>query len=116
MRIAQWDILEFVRNPTHQSPDYPAGYRPNPVEQTDDAGWFKTIKLFRSDLQEMVAFVLDVTVDLFAPLPHAPAYTMYREILLLADHNSYHIGEFAVLRQLLGLWPSHLSYLTGSAD
>ena len=28
MRIAQWDILEFSRNPGHVSPKYPEGYWP----------------------------------------------------------------------------------------
>ena len=27
-RIAQWDILEFSRNPKHVSPDFPSGYWP----------------------------------------------------------------------------------------
>ena len=31
-----------------------------------------------------------------------------RDLLLLtvASHNSYHIGEFAILRQVLGTWPA----------
>ena len=28
MRIAQWDILEFSRNPKHVSPPFPEGYWP----------------------------------------------------------------------------------------
>ena len=28
MRIAQWDILEFSRNPKHVSPTFPDGYWP----------------------------------------------------------------------------------------
>ncbi len=29
------------------------------------------------------------------------------EVLLVADHNSYHIGEFAILRQVMGTWPGN---------
>ena len=39
MQIAQWDILEFVRNPTRVSPDWPEGYRPPQSEQADEARW-----------------------------------------------------------------------------
>ena len=28
MRLAQWDILEFSRDPKHASPDFPSGYWP----------------------------------------------------------------------------------------
>jgi hypothetical protein len=28
-----------------------------------------------------------------------------REFLLVADHNAYHVGEFAILRQVMGTWP-----------
>jgi hypothetical protein len=34
----------------------------------------------------------------------------------VAAHNSYHIGELAVLRQVTGLWPKGMEYLTGKAD
>jgi hypothetical protein len=27
-----------------------------------------------------------------------------REVLLAADHNSYHTGELVLLRRLLGAW------------
>ncbi|WP_239027873.1 hypothetical protein [Geomonas subterranea] len=50
-----------------------------------------------------------------APLPHAPEYSIFREVLLAADHNAYHIGEVAILLQVMGLWPAHNRYLTGSA-
>jgi hypothetical protein len=27
-----------------------------------------------------------------------------RQVLLLADHNSYHLGQFVLVRRLLGDW------------
>jgi hypothetical protein len=27
-----------------------------------------------------------------------------REALLIVDHNSYHLGQFVLLRRLLGSW------------
>ena len=52
-------------------------------------------------LQEIV---IDPSTDFFAPIPHAPDYTIFREVVLVADHNAYHIGEFAILRQVMGTW------------
>ena len=115
MRITQWDILEFIRNPKHISPDYPEGYRPRASRRADEARWKSTIRGFREDLIALEEIVRDETIDLFGPIPHARGYTVFREILLAADHNAYHIGEFALLRQVMDLWPADNRYLTGKA-
>jgi hypothetical protein len=104
MRIAQWDILEFVRDPDHVSPQWPEGYWPAPDEPADESKWEKTINDFRADLRALQEIVEDPSVDLCAPLPHARDYTVLREILLVADHNAYHIGEFAIIRQVMDTW------------
>jgi hypothetical protein len=104
IRIAQGDILEFVRNPDHVSPSWPEGYWPAPDEQADQARWQQTINEFRADLKAIENLVTDPNTDFFSPIPHAPGYTIFREILLVADHNAYHIGEFAILRQVMDTW------------
>ena len=104
LRITQWDILEFIRNPAHISPAWPKGYWPDSDQQTDTSGWNITITAFQQDLQALQTLVADPMTDLTAPLPHQPTYTILREILLVADHNAYHIGEFAILRQVMGTW------------
>lgn len=106
MRLAQWDILEFIHNPNHVSPPWPAGYWPSPTEEADRERWEETISQFQADLEAFCALVADVGTDLYRPIPHAPDYTIFREILVVADHNSYHIGEFAVLRQVMATWPA----------
>lgn len=105
IRIAQWDILEFIRDPNHVSPRWPEGYWPGRDEQTDEIKWEKTVNDIRADLRALQELVEDPGTELFAPIPHAEGYTVLREILLVADHNAYHIGELAVLRQVMGLWP-----------
>lgn len=104
VRIAQWDILEFVRDPDHVSPEWPKGYWPDRGATTDAAGWEATIAAIHADLAALEAIVRNPAIDLTAELPHAPGYTYLREVLLVADHNAYHIGEFAILRQVMGTW------------
>lgn len=104
MRIAQWDILEFIRNPQYVSPPWPEGYWPLEDEIADQTQWEKTIRDFQADRQALEAIVADPAVDPLAPLPHAQDYTLLREILTLADHNAYHMGEFGLLRQVLNAW------------
>ncbi len=104
MRIAQWDILEFIRNPAHVSPDWPEGYWPSPDQEANEGDWLRTIREFQSDQKTLQELVSDPRTDLFAPLPHAQGYNIFREILLVADHNAYHLGEFAILRAIMGTW------------
>ena len=104
IRIAQSDIVEFVRQPGHVSPKWPEGYWPGKTEQTDAAGWQKTIAGIEADLEAIKQIVLDPQTDLMAELAHAPGYTVLREVLLAADHNVHHLGEFAILRQVMGTW------------
>jgi DinB superfamily len=104
LRIAQWDILEFTRNAKHVSPDFPSGYWPKREAPPDDHAWDKSVRAFRADLKAMSDLVANEATDLLAPIPHAGGKTVLREALLLADHNSYHLGELVLLRRLLGAW------------
>ncbi len=104
MRIAQWDILEFSRNPRHQSPEFPEGYWPSSQAPVDKTEWNKSVQAFRKDLKAICDLVADEATDLFAKIPHGNGQTILREALLVADHNSYHLGEFVLLRRLLGAW------------
>ena len=105
MRLAQWDILEFSRDPHHVSPDFPKGYWPPPDEPGTRALWQKTIEAFRNDLQQMEALVEDTSTDLHAPIPHGDGQTILREALLIADHNAYHLGALAVMARILKAVP-----------
>src|SRR5207302_4576632 len=96
MRLAQWDILEFSRNPKHVSPKWPEGYWPEPDPPSGTA-WAESAKAFRRDLKAMQDLVSDPSTDLFARLPHGEAQTILREALLVADHNSYHLGQLVLV-------------------
>jgi hypothetical protein len=108
MRIAQWDILEFSRNPGHVSPEWPAGYWPQSAEPPDDEAWEHSLRTFRADLKAMERLVTDPKRDLFQPFPWGQGQTLLREALLVADHNAYHLGELVLLRRLLGDWPGQI--------
>jgi DinB family protein len=104
IRMAQWDILEFIRNPQYVSPPWPEGYWPAESVQTDEVAWKKTLASFRADQYSLLELVADPKVNLYTPIPHGDGQTILREILVVADHNAYHIGEFATYRQVMGTW------------
>lgn len=103
IRLAQWDILEFSRDPKHVSPDFPSDYWPR-TKGPPPGAWEKSVRAFRRDLKAMERLVSDPRTDLFARIPHGQGQTILREALLVADHNAYHLGQLVMLRRLLGEW------------
>jgi len=105
LRLAQWDILEFSRNPKHKSPDWPSGYWSS-NDAPSSAQWNASIKQFRADLKAMADLVKNPKTNLFAKIPWGDDQTILREALLLADHNAYHLGQLVDVRRALGAWPA----------
>jgi len=100
MRFAQWDIVEFSRNPDYVSPPFPEGYWSPPADATSGE-WQDAITTFKKDLEGMLELLSDESKDLFAPFPYGDGQTLLREALLLADHNAYHIGVLTVMKRSL---------------
>ena len=103
MRIAQWDILEFSRNPKHVSPKWPEGYWPISEAPANEKAWTAAIAEFKKDMQAMEQLVGNRKSDLYAKFPWGDGQTLLREALLVADHNSYHLGQLVMLRKCMGI-------------
>jgi uncharacterized damage-inducible protein DinB len=104
IRLAQWDILDFCRNPDYKELKWPDDYWPRDAAPTDQAAWDASIASFRADLDAMKQLASDPATDLFARIPHGTGQTYLREVLLVADHNAYHVGQLVLLRRALGIW------------
>ena len=103
MRIAQWDILDFCRNPQYESRAWPEDYWPkNAAPRAGE--WEKSVRRFRADLAALRKLVSQT--DLHAPIPWGAGQTILREALLVADHNSYHLGQLVLVRKALNAWKS----------
>jgi hypothetical protein len=102
LRIGQSDILEFSRDAKHKSPKWPEGYWPKSQASPNETAWDKSVAAFRQDLEAMKKLVLHATDEqLYAPIPHGDGQTLLREALLVADHNSYHLGQLVYARKTL---------------
>ncbi|NLR58432.1 DinB family protein [Chitinophaga polysaccharea] len=103
IRIAQHDILDFSRNPDYKELDWPKDYWPAAAAPNNEAAWKHSIEQVDKDLHAFVD-LLETSKDLFAPFPHGTGQHLFREAILLIDHNSYHVGEIVALRRLLDAW------------
>ena len=104
MRLAQYDILDFSRNPDYAEKDWPADYWPKKPAPPSPEAWEKSVTTFEKDLKDLQKLVADPRTDLEKSLPHGSGQTIMREALLVADHNAYHLGELVLVRRLLGCW------------
>ena len=104
MRLAQEDILRYTMDASWISPNWPEGYWPNPDNPKTDQQWESTLQNFYADLNQVIALVKNTSIDLTAKIPHAKAHSYLREILLIVDHNAYHLGKILQIRKILGDW------------
>jgi len=102
MRIAQEDILDFSRNPNYREKKFPDDYWPDAEAPPTEKAWEQSVRSFQKSLAEMQELIADTKHDLLVKLPHGDGQTLLREALVLADHNSYHLGQLIYLRKLLG--------------
>jgi hypothetical protein len=103
LRICQWDILEFCRNPEYEEMPF-EDYWPRTTAPPSSAAWEKSVRAFRADNEAMQKLVANPRTNLFAPIPWGSGQTILREVVLVADHNAYHVGQLVLLRRLLGAW------------
>ena len=104
IRLAQHDILDFSRNAKYEEMKWPDDYWPASPEPPDDKAWDKSVAAFRRDRRAVQKMAADPTVNLNKRIPHGTGQTYLREVLLVLDHNAYHVGELVMLRRLLGAW------------
>jgi hypothetical protein len=104
LRIAQFDILDFARNPNYTELKWPDEYWPPSAEPPDGKAWDESVAAFRRDREAVKRLAVDEGIDLAARIPHGTGQTYMRAVLLILDHNAYHVAELVVLRRLLGAW------------
>jgi len=104
IRRGQWDILDFIRNPDYVYIKWPDDYWPDTAYEATEADWRRTLEGYKDDLRELIDIVADPRTDLYAKIPHGEGQTILREILLTCDHLAYHVGEFAIMRQVMTTW------------
>lgn len=107
LRLALADLVDFAVNANYtHSARWPDDYWPPTPDPPDAAAWDGSIAAVHADLARMQAIVRDPAIDLLAEVPTGkPAQTYLRGVLLVLDHNAYHVGQLVALRRALGCWP-----------
>lgn len=104
IRVSQFDMVDFIQNPNYKEMKWPEDYWPGKNEMATKQIWDNAVKQYSEDLKTLQKIVNDPESDLFAPIKHGNGQTIFREILQIIDHASYHIGEFVVMARIAKAW------------
>lgn len=104
IRIAQWDMLDFCRNPNYQSINWPDDYWPKEAAPENKEAFEASVRNIDADLEAFIELIK--SGDIYEPIPHGKGQTLLREALQIADHTAYHVAEIVVIRRLLDAWKS----------
>ncbi len=104
MRLAQEDILRYTLDDSWKSPAFPEGYWPKEAGDPTEDAWAASVASFFADLEAVIKLAEDPSLELTSEIPHGEGHTYLREILLVADHNAYHLGQIVEIRKALGDW------------
>ncbi len=106
IRITQWDILQFSKDPKHVSPKWPDEYWPAEDAPGREKDWEICLSQVKKNRDEFIKLISKADADLYTPFEHGDGQNLFSEALLIADHTSYHLGQVIVLRRLLTNWGS----------
>jgi hypothetical protein len=104
IRFTQKDIIDFIIDPNYKEQHWPDDYWPKKDAKASKKDWESTITTIEKDTAKMIEIVKDKGTDIYAKLPNGSGQTIFREAILVSEHNAYHTGEFAILRQVCKLW------------
>ncbi len=108
LHLTQADILRYVTEPGYQEMAWPRDYWPAQDAEATKAEWDASVRGFLQDREALAAMIEDERNDILMPAPSHAEHTLLREVLIIIDHNAYHTGELAILRQVANAWgPRH---------
>ena len=104
LRLAQFDILDFCVNAQYEEKKWPDDYWPAAAAPPTARAWNASVARFAADRRALQKLAVNPKIDLTARIPHGSGQTYLRELVLVADHTAYHVGQLVLVRQQLGIW------------
>jgi hypothetical protein len=104
VRIAQNDMVEFMQTAKYPKLKWPKGYWPSPKTKATKQMWKESLAAIATDIEALKDIVKDPATDLFAPIPWGQGQTIFREVIQIIDHASYHLGELVLMRRMERAW------------
>jgi hypothetical protein len=105
LRLTQRDMLDYVTSADYPRLDWPADYWPAREARATRDEWDASVARFVADRAAFAAIVADPARDPDEQIAWTSGHTLRRCVRIIGNHNSYHVGELAILRQVSDWWP-----------
>ncbi len=103
IRLSIADILQYINDPNYEMGNWPEDYWPKKHKPTNQKDLQDSINFLYSDIKKLRKMVKKN--HLLKPLEYGDKkHTLTREVLILCNHTSYHLGQIIILRRLLKIW------------
>jgi len=104
IRLAQHNILAYSQDPSIESPAWPEGYWPDKKNPENEEAWQASLNAIMEERNAMKTLIKNPLYGLFEPFSNGSGHTLFRQAMLIAEHNACHTGQIIVVRRLLGIW------------
>ena len=106
IRSTQKDILDYCTKIDYSSHNWPDDYWPKEKAPENEPAWESLKKAYFTEREELSKLILSPEKELSDPVPSAEKHSLFREVLLVIEHTSYHSGQLLILLRHLGLHSS----------
>ena len=103
IRIAMKDIIEYVLEPEYEFLHWPDDYWPPKDKKATEEDWHNSVDEIHSLLEQSLSlFEGKEILDLIKKIDHVESnHSILRELIMIIDHNAYHIGQFVTMRMII---------------
>lgn len=102
MRITQRDVVDRIGNANHRALRFPDEYWPPAAAPRKNESWDASVAAFHADRKALADVI--AKADPFGKTRPGADTILLDDLLMIADHNAYHLAELILLRRLLGAW------------
>ena len=104
IRRGQKDIYEYISSSDYKSMNWPDDYWPPRNKEATAEDWNKTINEIRDLYEQSKALIENKSLaELSKKIEFVDKdHSVLRGIILIIDHNAFHMGQFVTMRMVLG--------------
>tara|TARA_B100000929_G_C15458163_1_gene403580 strand:+ start:595 stop:1074 length:480 start_codon:yes stop_codon:yes gene_type:complete len=102
--FAQKDILDYMFSNQYIERDWPKNYWPDKLAPESEEEWKNLKAEFFEDRRSLKDQILNSDLDLSQSVQNSMEHSLFREIMLVIEHNAYYTGQLLIIQRLLGVY------------
>lgn len=101
--FTQEDILKYILEANYKAPKWPDDYWSSQQGPNNEKDWDNLKSKFFKERAQLITLISKDEVCLDEPIKSNSEHTLFRELMLIVEHNAYHTGQLLIILRLLNL-------------